>query len=1185
MLESLLHFSIKNRWLIVILIAVAAAVGVFQLQRLPIDAVPDITNNQVQINAVAPSLSPFEVEKQVTFPMENALAGIPGLEQTRSLSRNGFAQVTAVFEDDVDIYFARQQVGERLREASGSIPPGVETTMGPIATGLGEVYMYTVEYEHARGKGATVQDGKPGWQSDGAYLSPEGKRLSTDVELAAYLREVQDWIIRPQLKGVKDVAGVDAIGGYVKQYHVQPDPMKLVSYGLTFADVVEALEKNNVSTGAGYVEHKGESYLVRATGRIQSIAEIETIVLGTRNGVPIYVRDVVPPGGVGIGRELRTGSASENGEDVVVGTAVMLIGANSRTVAAAVDAKMTEIHRSLPEGIRAKTVLNRTKLVDATIGTVQKNLFEGAILVIVILLLLLGNWRAALICAAAIPMAMLMTATGMVQGKVSGNLMSLGAIDFGLIVDGAVIIVENSLRRLGEKQHHLGRLLSLQERLQEVRLAAIEVARPSAFGQAIIITVYFPILSLSGVEGKMFHPMALTVIFALIAAFILSLTFIPAMVALCIRGRVTEKDMFLIRWAKAVYGPIVRWAVRRRYAVVLGAVAAFGGSVALFSTLGQEFVPTLDEKDIAMHAMRIPSTGITQSQWMQYDVERMVTTIPEVAFAYSKTGTAELASDPMPPNVSDTFIILKPESEWRSEAEMDRLIAEKTALAGPADAHSEEEHAHEESEGEIKAEGHKEKLRKLIELAVQAAPGNNYEFTQPIQMRFNELISGVRGDVAVKVYGDDFASMQKSAAEVLAVLQEIRGVADAKVEQTEGLPVMTVEPDRAVLARYGLNLSDVQDVVAVAMGGREAGLVFEGDRRFDLVVRLPDSLRGNVDILDRLPIPLPHGEGPESTQDLPVLGDDGGANLFRQAAERGFVPLGTVANIDVAEGINQISRENGKRRIVVQCNVRGRDLGSFVNEAQAKVAAVVLPAGQWLVWGGQFENLVAAKARLSIVVPVCFLMILLLLFATFRSFKYALLVFAAVPLGLTGGVLALWLRDMPFSISAAVGFIALSGVAVLNGLVMIIFINQLREKGEKLEDAIIHGSITRLRPVLMTALVASLGFVPMAIAVGTGAEVQRPLATVVIGGLISSTLLTLIVLPALYRMFTGTRADGLPTPRREEWETDGEASVSAQVVPILASPGASAIDVQAGRSDRNSASISPKPPPSERGEG
>ncbi len=1140
MLESLLHFSIKNRWLVVILTAVVAAVGVFQLQKLPIDAVPDITNNQVQVNAIANSLSPFEVEKQVTWTMENALAGIPGLQYTRSLSRNGFAQVTAVFNDGVDIYFARQQVNERLGQAASSLPPGVQTIMGPISTGLGEVYMYTVEYEHPHGKGATFTPGKPGWQKEGVYLTVDGKTLTGDLELAAYLRETQDWIIRPQLKGVKDVAGVDAIGGYVKQYHVQPDPMKLVSFGLTFGDVIEALEKNNVSTGAGFIEHKGESYLVRATGRIGSVSDLESLVIATRNGVPVYVRDVVAPGGVGIGRELRTGSASQGGDDVVVGTAIMLIGANSRTVSAAVDAKVQEIQRSLPVGIKAKTVLNRTKLVDATIATVEKNLAEGAILVIVVLLLMLGNWRAALICSMAIPLSMLMTATGMVQSKVSGNLMSLGAIDFGLIVDGAVIIVENCLRRLAEEQHHKGRLLTLQERLHIVFDASKEVRKATAFGEAIIITVYFPILALSGVEGKMFHPMALTVILALIAAFILSLTFIPAMVALCITGKVTEKDMFLVRWAKAVYEPVVKWAVKARYGVVVAAVVAFLGSLALFTRLGQEFVPTLDEKDIAMHAMRIPSTGITQSQAMQWNVERVVSTFPEVRFAFSKTGTAELASDPMPPNVSDTFIIFKDKKEWRSEAELERLISEKTEEMEKMGSHG---GGHEEGEGKP-PEGHKAKLIKLIELTMQAVPGNNYEFTQPIQMRFNELISGVRGDVAVKVYGDDFPSMQKTAAAVLATLQSVPGAADTKVEQTEGLPVLTINPDRAALARYGLSASEVQDVVAAAMGGREAGLVFEGDRRFELVVRLPDALRGRIDLLERLPIPLPRGQG-EIKQAVQLASIDGGTGLLQGQTEMGFVPLGAVARVEIAEGVNQISRENGKRRIVVQANVRGRDLGSFVAEAQQKMTQVTLPAGQWLVWGGQYENLVAAKARLTIVVPICFLMIFLLLFATFKSAKYSLLVFAAVPLGLTGGVLSLWVRDMPFSISAAVGFIALSGVAVLNGLVMIIFINQLREKGERVEDAIIHGSITRLRPVLMTALVASLGFVPMALARGTGSEVQRPLATVVIGGLISSTLLTLIVLPALYRIFTGTSKDGLPGPRPEIWEKDEPVPVPA----------------------------------------
>ncbi len=1135
MLEAVLHFSIKNRWFIVILTALVAAVGVYSLKKLPIDAVPDITNNQVQINAVAPSLSPVEVEKQVTFTIEYALAGIPGLQSTRSLSRNGFAQVTAVFADNVDIYFARQQVGERLGEAKESLPPGVDPIMGPIATGLGEVYMYTVEYEHPHGKGAKIQDGMVGWQSDGSYLSSEGRRLKTDVELASYLREVQDWIIRPQLKGVKDVAGVDAIGGYVKQYHVEPDPMKLVSYGLTFSAVIEAIEKNNVSTGAGYVEHKGESYLVRATGRIENIDQLSTIVVGTRNGIPIYIRDIVVPGGVGVGRELRTGSASENGEEVVVGTAIMLIGANSRTVAASVDRKMTEIQKSLPSGIRAKTVLNRTKLVDATVKTIQKNLLEGAVLVIVVLLLLLGNIRAALICAAAIPLSMLMTATGMVQNKVSGNLMSLGAIDFGLIVDGAVIIVENCLRRLAEAQHHKGRVLSLQERLHEVMVAAKEMIQPSVYGQAIIITVYFPILALTGVEGKMFHPMAMTVIFALIGAFILSLTFVPAMVAILIRGKVTEKEMFLVRWAKAAYEPAVRVSVRFRWMIVAAAFVAFLGSAALFTRLGQEFVPTLDEKDLALQALRMPSTSLTTSQDMQFDLERALSQFPEVAFVFSKTGTAELAADPMPPNISDTFVIFKSSDQWRSEAELDSLIVEKEeAIATLSEGHS--EGGHEEGEEGPKLEGHKGKLIKLIELTVRALPGQNYEFTQPIQMRFNELISGVRGDVAVKVYGDDFDSMTRTAQEVLSAIQSVPGAADAKMEQVEGLPVMTVDIDRAAIARYGLNIHEIQQVVAAAMGGAEAGLVFEGDRRFDLVVRLPEEIRGRIDALERLPIPLPGGEEQGVIGALASAADSGGLAGLVQTREMGFIPLSDVARIEVAEGRNQVSRENGKRRIVVQCNVRGRDLGSFVRDAEKAVESISLPAGQWLVWGGQYENLVAAKERLTIVVPVCFFLIFLLLFSTFKSVKYALLVFSAVPLGLTGGIVALWVRSMPFSISAAVGFIALSGVAVLNGLVMVSFINQLRREGMGRDDAIIRGSLVRLRPVLMTALVASLGFVPMALATGTGAEVQKPLATVVIGGLISSTLLTLVVLPALYRIFTGWDPSGQPMPQAQEWE-------------------------------------------------
>ena len=1074
MLERVLQFSIERRWLVVLVVVALAGYGVYSFQRLPIDAVPDITNNQVQINIVFAGFSPVEMEQHITFPIETALAGIPGLVSTRSMSRNGFSQVTAIFQDDVNIYFARQQVSERLAAAREHFPHGAEPMMGAISTGLGEVYMWTVEYA-PRPQSAPHASNTPGWQADGAYLTPEGTRLITPLERAAYLRTVQDWIIRPQLKGLKGVAGVDTIGGYVKQYHVQPDPMKLVSYGLTFQDLIEALERNNVSTGAGYIEHKGEAYLVRADGRIGNEDDIASIVISTQNGTPLAIRDVAT---VGIGQELRTGSASEDGEEVVVGTALMLIGANSRTVAAAVDKKLTEIQKSLPPDIRTKTVLNRTKLVDATMHTVQHNLAAGAILVIVVLFFLLGNIRAALITALAIPLSMLLTATGMVQAKISGNLMSLGAIDFGLIVDGAVIIVENCLRRLAERQHALGRPLTLSERVHEVRSASAEVRRPALFGEAVLIAVYLPILTLTGVEGKMFQPMALTVVFALVAASLLSLTFVPAMVALCMTGRMREGDNLFMRGAKWLYAPVVRLAVRLRYVVVPVAIAAFAGTLVLFGRLGQEFVPTLDEHDLLIQPIRIPSISLTQATHMQFHVEKALRTFPEVAFVFSRTGTAELASDPMPINISDTFVILRPRAEW---------------------PHPDEP---------------KSALMSRMETVLKTLPGNTYEFTQPIQMRFNELIAGVRSDVAVKVYGDNFTEMQRTAATIARTLQGVPGAADVKIEQTTGVPVLHVRIDRQAIARYGLQVATVQEVVAIAVGGREAGLVFEGDRRFPIVVRLPEHLRQNLDLLRGLPIPLPHHEKERKVQRFAALGVS--AALDRPA----FLPLEKLARLDVVEGPNQISRENGKRRVVVQANVRERDLGSFVAEAQERIEQEVkLTPGSWLDWGGQFENLMAAKQRLSWVVPGCFFLIFLLLFSALHSVKQALLVFTGVPLALTGGIVALWLRDMPFSISAAVGFIALSGVAVLNGLVMVSYINQLRGEGRALYDAIIQGSLTRLRPVLMTALVASLGFVPMAIATGTGAEVQKPLATVVIGGLVSSTLLTLVVLPALYRLF------------------------------------------------------------------
>jgi len=1061
MIERILSFSLTHRYLVVLLVAAVSAFGIWSLQRLPIDAVPDITNNQIQINTEAKALSPFEIEKNVTFPIETALAGIPGLSYTRSLSRNGFSQVTAVFDDNVDIYFARAQVSERLGQAKGNLPDGAEPRMGAVSTGLGEIYMWTVHYDHPGGRGAPVKDGQAGWQSDGSYLTPEGLRLMQPFELAMYLRTVQDWIIRPQLKGVTGVAEVDAIGGYEQQFQVQPDPQKLLSLGLTFTDLINALERNNTSVGAGYIDQKGESYVVRADGRLENATDIGNVIVANRRGVPVYLKDVAE---VGIGRELRTGSASENGNEVVVGTVMMLKGGNSRIVSAAVDEKVQAINKSLPPGIAIKTVLNRTLLVDATINTVAKNLAEGALLVIVVLFLMLGNLRAALITAVVIPVTMLMTTIGMIQTGISANLMSLGALDFGLIVDGAVIITENALRRLAERQHHEKRLLNLSERLHEVMVASKEMIQPSVFGQIIIITVYLPLLTFTGVEGKMFEPMGLTVIIALVAAFILSLTFVPAMIAMFVTGRVEEKENAIIVRAKSVYEPMLRGALRDTSFVISLSIGFFLVSLFLFTRLGQEFIPTLDEKNLAMHAMRIPSTSLSQSTEMQLRVEATVRAFPEVAFVFSKTGTAEMASDPMPPHVSDTFIILKPQSEWPDPSMTKAELVEKIASA------------------------------------VGQLPGNNYEYTQPIQMRFNELIAGVRSDVAVKVFGDDFEQLGATASKVAAVLRSVPGGADVKVEQTSGLPMLNVKLDRAAIARYGLNVGDVLDIVSIAVGGRESGLVFQGDRRFDIVVRLPDALRDDLSILENLPVPVPDTDG--------------------EAGKGAFVPLKTLARFEVEEGPNQISRENGKRRVVVQANVRGRDIGSFVGEAQQRIDAdVQVPPGNWLTWGGQFENLQAARSRLLVVVPACFFVIFLMLFTAFGKVREALLVFSGVPLAISGGILTLYLRDMPFSISAAVGFIALSGVAVLNGLVMVTYINQLRLKGIKGEAAIIEGAMTRLRPVLMTALVASLGFVPMAIATGTGAEVQKPLATVVIGGLITATLLTLVVLPALYKRF------------------------------------------------------------------
>lgn len=1070
MIERTLKFSLHHRYLVVLFTAAIAAFGLYSLGSLPIDAVPDITNVQVQINTVAPALSPTEIEKQVTFPVETALAGIPGLENTRSISRNGFSQVTAVFRDDVDIYFARAQVNERLQEAKESLPAGADPRMGAISTGLGEIYMWTVRYAHPNGQGAAIKDGEPGWQSDGSYLTPEGQRLKGDVELASYLRTVEDWIIRPQLKGVPGVAGVDGIGGYVRQYHVQPYPEKLVALGLSFKQIVEALENNNQSIGAGYVEKSGESYVVRADGRIGSADEIGNIVVANKNGVPVYMRDVAE---VGIGKELRTGSASENGQEVVVGTAMMLIGANSRTVSEAVDKKLKEIVKSLPPDIETNTVLNRTMLVNRTIGTVERNLSEGALLVIAVLFLVLGNIRAAIITALVIPISMLMTFIGMVRLEISGNLMSLGALDFGLIVDGAIIIAENCLHRLAHAQKRVGRELILKERLHEVFLAGQEIIKPIVFGQAIIIMVYVPMLTFTGVEGKMFEPMAITVILALAAAFILSITFVPAMIAIFVKGKVKEGEGVIIEKSKALYLPWLERSINNPMRTAGFAVGLFVLALFAFSLLGREFIPTLDEKDVAMHALRIPSTSLTQAQNMQFEVEKAIAPLQEVAFAFSKTGSAEMASDPMPPNATDTFIILKDPDEWPDPSL---------------------------SKGD---------LIQKIEDTVRKLPGNNYEFTQPIQMRFNELIAGVRGDVAVKVYGDDFDAMAKTAASIMQSLQGVRGAADVKMEQTSGLPFLEIKLDRAAIARYGLNVSDVLDVIAISIGGKEAGLVFEGDRRFDVLVRLPDSLRSDLATIENLPILLPDEQEEKD-----------GENATLPHSKPRYLPLREVAKLTLTEGQNLISRENGKRRIVVQANVRGRDIGSFVTEAQAKIdSGVKLPAGYWLEWGGQFKNLEEASNRLMIVVPACFFVIFLLLFTALNSAKQALLVFSGIPLAVIGGVFTLLALGMPFSISAGVGFIALSGISVLNGLVMVNSINQLVQEGLPAARAIREGTLNRLRAMIMATIVPSLGYVPMALSHGAGAEVQKPLAIVVIGGLMTATMLTLLVIPALYSRF------------------------------------------------------------------
>ncbi|MBK5475042.1 CusA/CzcA family heavy metal efflux RND transporter [Pseudomonas sp. TH21] len=1051
MFERLIQFAIEQRIIVLLAVLLMAGVGIASYQKLPIDAVPDITNVQVQINSAAAGFSPLETEQRITFPIETAMAGLPGMQQTRSLSRSGLSQVTVIFKDGTDLFFARQLVNERLQTAREQLPAGIETAMGPISTGLGEIFLWTVEAED----GALKEDGTPYTPTD--------------------LRVIQDWIIKPQLRNVPGVAEINTIGGFAKEYQIAPDPKRLAAYNLTLSDLVTALERNNANVGAGYIERSGEQLLIRAPGQVASIDDIANIVITSVEGTPIRVRNVAQ---VEIGRELRTGAATENGREVVLGTVFMLIGENSRSVSQAVAKKLESINRSLPAGVVAVTVYDRTNLVEKAIATVKKNLFEGALLVVAVLFLFLGNIRAALITAMVIPLAMLFTFTGMFTNRVSANLMSLGALDFGIIVDGAVVIVENAIRRLAHAQQRHGRLLTRSERLHEVFAAAKEARRALIFGQLIIMVVYLPIFALTGVAGKMFHPMAFTVVIALLGAMILSVTFVPAAIALFVTGKVKEEENLVMRTARRAYAPVLDWVMGRRPLVFGLAVLAIVASGWVASRMGSEFIPSLSEGDFAQQALRVPGTSLTQSVQMQQQLEKtLMAQVPEILRVFARTGTAEIASDPMPPNISDSYVMLKPKDQWP-----DPNKSRETLIAD-------------------------------IQHASAIVPGSAYELSQPIQLRFNELISGVRSDVAVKVFGDDMAVLNATAGEIAETLQKLEGASEVKVEQTSGLPVLTINIDRDKAARFGLNVGDVQDTIAVAVGGRQAGTLYEGDRRFDMVVRLSDALRTDIDGLSRLLIPVPALAG-------------------NAAGQLGFIALSQVASLDLVLGPNQISRENGKRLVIVSANVRGRDIGSFVAEAETAISAQVkVPAGYWTTWGGQFEQLKEASERLRIVVPVALLLVFGLLFMMFNNLKDGLLVFTGIPFALTGGIMALWLRDIPLSISAGVGFIALSGVAVLNGLVMIAFIRNLREEGRSLSVAIHEGALTRLRPVLMTALVASLGFIPMALATGTGAEVQRPLATVVIGGIISSTLLTLLVLPALYQW-----------AHRKEEETPGRSA-------------------------------------------
>ncbi len=1034
MVSQIFEFSLRQRVFVFLGVVALVVGGVWSAARLSIDAVPDITNVQVQLNTSIGALAAEEIEKQITFPIETEMQGLQGLVEMRSISRFGLSQVTLVFDDHTDIYRARQLVTERLQNVLGELPPGTQPKLAPITTGLGEVFFYTVDY-------APNATNKP----------------ATRYEQLLELRQIQEWIIKPMLRTVPGVTEVNTSGGYEKQIVVLPHPEKMMICGLSFDELAGVVGENVENAGGGIVQRGGEQITIRSVGRVQTTGEIANLPIRFGGRVmPLLVKDVAD---VGIGSAFRTGVSTMNGDEAIVCWVLMLNGANSRLVAQQSDEKLKEIQTKLPEGVVVRTVYNRGDLVNHTIATVEKNLFEGAILVVVVLLALLGNWRGALIVASAIPLSMLFALTGMVRAGVSGNLMSLGAVDFGLIVDGAVVIVENVVRQLGLKQHRLGRRLTFEERMHTVLVASQQVGRPMVFGVAIITIVYVPILTLTGIEGKMFKPMALTVIFALIGALVLTLTVVPVMCSFFIGGSVNEGDNRLMRWAKKLYEPVLRWALGHRWAVLGVAVVSFAASVWQFNRLGAEFVPQLDEGSTVLMLTGPASVSIDTSLAQQKKAERaLMQEFPEIAYVYSRIGTAEVQTDPMGPNLSDTFIFFVPPEKWRKVN--GRTIG-------------------------------KEELAELMSKTVAAkTPGLSPAITQPIEMRFNELLEGARADIAVKIFGPDFAVLEKAQTEARAILEKIPGTGDVEFDAFGKAPVLDISLNRTNMTRYNVHAREVNKAVAASLGGENVGTFIEGNRRFDIVVRMPEERREKLEHLDRLPL---------------------------RTSDGGLIPLGKVANISLVERVSTINREAGQRRAALLVNLRGRDVQSWVTEAQQKLAEQVkLPKGYYFEFGGQFKNLQAARTRLAIVVPLVLALVFVLIFAAFGSLRQALVVYSGIPLAVTGGVFALMVRGLPFSISAGVGFIALSGVAVLNGVVLISYFNQLRVEGQGVRDAVLEGSLTRLRPVLMTALVASLGFVPMAIASGSGAEVQRPLATVVIGGILSSTFLTLLLLPVLY---------------------------------------------------------------------